>query len=186
MRVFAGLPLPEVAVKKAAVLLESMQRDYRRLNWVKQVNLHITMLFFGELSTADVDKIIRCMDQPDLKIPRIKVGFNAIGQFPARGNPRVIFIDLKGETDHISSCQQLYAQKIWASGIKPGDDKPFVPHLTIARNKQEQIKPGYLAGVQVPILDFEFDKLVLYKSVLSAAGADYIPLKTIMFQQDNI
>jgi len=183
MRVFAGLPMPAAAITKIEAVLTVLKKQYKYLNFVKPEGLHLTMLFFGELAESEVHKIVQLMENPALKIEKIKTRLSRLSQFPPKGNPRVIFVDLEGGTELITAYQKKYANLITASGIPFNkDDKPFVPHVTIARNKREQLQPGFISTFAPLNFDFEIDRLILFQSRLSAAGADYLPLKTIMFK----
>jgi 2'-5' RNA ligase len=182
MRVFAGLPLPPeiiTGLKKASDVLKS---GYRGVRTVKPEGLHITLFFFGELDDAKVAELIGLMDESVLAINKIKASFGGVGQFPKNGNPRVIYINIEKGRQEIVSFYETYLNLIGSIGYSnPDKNEEYIPHITLARNQRERIERGFLSSLPRVTEDFSIDRCVLFQSVLKPTGAEYSPLKTVMF-----
>ena len=183
MRVFAGLPMPGAIIQRINCILSFFKERHKGLKLVKPEGIHITLFFFGELSEDKVNEIISLMDSPDIHRQKIKTAINGIGQFPGRGNPRVIFLNIKEGKDKIIEYYNTYLKLIGQAGYKSQDkDKKYEPHITIARNKREKLKYNYLEDAPGIEEVFYLDRCVLFNSVLKPQGAEYFPLKTVMFK----
>lgn len=182
MRVFAALPLPPPICIKLKESAEGLKAQYPALKIVRNEGIHITLFFFGEIQETAVNSLKTVMDNPALKYSKIRVSLESWGQFPPRGNPRVIYIDIKEGKEKIFNFFQTY-RKLIAENSWPvkREEKPFVPHITIARNKRERIDPQFIKQLKLPELSFFIDRFILFQSILKRTGAEYYPLKTIMF-----
>jgi 2'-5' RNA ligase len=180
MRVFAGLPLPADVVTGLQKTIDYIRQARSRMSFVKPAGMHITMHFFGEIGENDVNNLVRLMDDQVLCVKKIRAKTGALDRFPKRGNPRVIFVSFVEGIGEIAGYYKTYNELIAGLGYEEEKREEFVPHITLARNKGERIDDGFLAHVPVDEREFFFDRLVLYKSVLTSKGAEYSPLTTVM------
>jgi len=104
-------------------------RDSLRL--VKANQLHLTLLFLGEVADAQVPAVIGAIDVA-LELTAFELAFGGSGVFPPRGAPRVLWI---GVTAGAASLVRLHSAIV--ERMRPlelaFDDRPFHPHLTIGR-----------------------------------------------------
>ena len=181
MRVFAALPLPDRAVEKLGGLAAELKARYPELKVVKPQGMHVTMVFFGELNQDQILEVMRVMDSPELKVASIQAVMGGVGQFPPKGQPRVIYCPITKGVPEISYLYRLYFQLLSNIGsISIEEQRDFTPHITLARNKGAPIA---LSEVE-EFFRFEFslilDRLVLYQSILRPQGAEYKVMKTVM------
>ena len=183
MRVFAALPLPPRVVSKLEELSEELKRRCHRLKPVRREAFHITLLFWAELQEQQVQRLVALLDEPYMSHRQpISVFLGRLGQFPPRGNPRVIFRSVEEGSREIIAFQRLLTEKVRHLDYDfPLDSRPFTPHVTLARNKGEILEPGGWVSVAAPGESFRIDRCVLYRSELRPQGPLYTPLKTIMF-----
>lgn len=183
MRIFAGLPIPGEMIEKVRQVCEYLKEKYRGLKVVKSEGLHVTLYFFGELPKHKVDELVHLMDNKSLIQKKIDASFSGFGQFPPRGNPRVLFVRIEQGKEEITSYHKNYVKLIRPHGIgNPPEKKEFVPHITIARNKRERLPRDFIGSIPFTLEEsFTIDRCILYQSILTPAGAEYEALKTIMF-----
>lgn len=181
MRVFIALPLPQDVTQKLAKLTQTLAR-FGGLRVVGAQSHHITLIFFGEKNEEDVEILSTLLEHPALSIPPIQASFGECGQFPPKGNPRVIFINLSDGIQELVDLSQTLHRIITEEKFDYTPEKRrFVPHITLARNKRERLKDNFVSGLGSVEGSFFFDRLVLYESVLRPSGAQYKALKTINF-----
>ena len=136
----------------------------------KSSNYHITIAFLGERSDP-VLEAQRVSEACVGKLP-LEIEYQCLGAFQQPSNARVLWIVVK-------------SQKIkdLASGVRlisESDDRPFLPHVTISRFKQQ-------TNLERLVLDHKkskfgsgiVDKLILFKSELTRKGAVHTPLHFI-------
>jgi RNA 2',3'-cyclic 3'-phosphodiesterase len=185
MRVFAALPLPDRAVEKLGKLAEQLKARYPDLKVVKPGGMHVTMIFFGELGQERVLEVMRVMDSPELKVASIRAVMGGVGQFPPKGQPRVIYCPIQKGGPEIGYLYGLYHRLVsGVQGLALEDGRDFTPHITLARSKRERSRAGRISLSEVQeLFRFEYslilDRLVLYQSILRPQGAEYKVLKTV-------
>jgi len=191
MRVFAALPLPDQAVEKLGKLAEELKRHNPDLKVVKPQGMHITMVFFGELNQEQVLEVMRVMDAPELKMASIQAVMGGVGQFPPKGQPRVIYCPIKKGAPEIGYLHGVYHRLL--SGVQAlslESERGFTPHITLARNREAGNRREGSRGNRISLSEVEelfrfeysliLDRLVLYQSILRPQGAEYKVIKTVV------
>jgi 2'-5' RNA ligase len=184
MRVFAALPLPPEAVAALQRTIAELASRADRLRWVNPQGLHLTLHFFGELEAEAVARLGSLWDEPALASPPIPSSFGALGQFPERGSPRVVWVGIGRGAGEIVSYQQRLASRLASMGYPP-DPRGFSPHVTLARNPGSRLAADWRAGVEPPRLDFAIEHCVLFQSILEPRGARYVALRDARFGVQN-
>ena len=184
MRVFAALPLPPHAKRDVEGVIESLRQRHPRLRYVKPSGMHITLHFFGELGESAVSGLRRIWKDPELCVPDIPASLGGLGQFPERGNPRVVWIGVDEGKYELTRYAGLFARKIAPLGYAP-DPRGFSPHITLARNSGERPGADWLQDVSVPATVFSFQECVLFQSILEPGGAEYVPLCGVTFKRTS-
>ncbi len=134
MRVFVGLWPPSDIVE---VLVETQQAVRRRLpggllRWIAPDQVHVTLRFLGEVADARMDDLVRELRSAVSASTAFQLSLNGLGVFPATERPRVLWAGLKGDLPALGSLQQGVRRASEGFTVH-SDDKPFHPHLTLAR-----------------------------------------------------
>jgi len=98
--------------------------------------------------------------------------------FPPRGAPRVLWVGVVAGVLPLSELQRELAQRIAALGIAL-EDRPFHPHLTLARWRESRSSDRERALTAAPrgvIARACVGGATLYQSRLSASGPSYTAL----------
>lgn len=178
MRIFAALPLPNNAVNALSPYFEFLKNNYKGLKLVKPQALHITLHFFGDLTPSQVQDLITLMNTSEaLRRPALKTVLLGLGQFPPKGQPRVIYTPLGEGTSEIINFQKLYLKEIRSLGYEPEQKRDIKVHITLARNKFARVPPGSLEKFHYQPFEFTLDRLVLFESRLSPEGPQYTALE---------
>jgi 2'-5' RNA ligase len=99
---------------------------------VPRDNLHVTISFLGE--TQELDAVIRATDAAAAAHPPVSLHLDRIGGFPSLRRPRVLWIGLGGDVERLALVAGAIAQAMETLGF-PREQRPFAPHLTVARFK---------------------------------------------------
>jgi 2'-5' RNA ligase len=181
VRVFAALPLPLPAVMDLDAVISALKRSCPRLRFTKPAGMHVTLHFFGELPDSAVAELQSIWEDPALVRPFVSASFDAVGCFPQRGNPRVIWIGIRKGREELSMYSEAFQSRISSLGYRQ-DPRGFTPHVTLARNDGARIEAGQVWGIPVPQNGFFFRECVLFQSILTPRGAEYIVLKRAVFK----
>ena len=183
MRVFAGLPLPE-ALAASVVKALAPARARFQARWVPAENLHVTLQFFGDLDDAALSAVKETFDQEELRRPAIESRLGPAGQFPPRGNARVLWIGLDKGGAEVRAFWETLERLLAPLGRSGGpleklsrEDRDFTPHITVARSGNSPVRNDWASEVVIPAVEFSISELILYQSLLGSGGARYAPLK---------
>lgn len=182
MRVFAALPLPRPALLAVETVIAELRRREARLRYVKSAGIHLTLHFFGELPDEAVQDIRETMKDPDLVRFVIPASFGALGQFPEKGSPRVVWLAVEKGAEELVRYNTLFQSKISRLGYRE-DPRGFHPHLTLARNPGARVDGDWMRKLALPGVEFAFQELVLFRSILKPGGAEYEPLSRVSFTE---
>lgn len=177
MRCFLGLPLPEAWKQALARLLPQLQRGLAsRLTWTRPGNWHLTLKFLGEVEEGRAQELGAAL--LGLRFTAFDLMAGPAGFFPNAKKPRVFWLGLSQGS---AECAALAAQvEGLCAGLGfPAEDRPFSPHLTLARVREAG--PDHWEALAKAASDHPWppgraERVVLWQSVLSAAGPEYRPL----------
>ncbi|MEO0138920.1 MAG: RNA 2',3'-cyclic phosphodiesterase [candidate division WOR-3 bacterium] len=170
MRVFIALNIPEDAKR---VIYDAAKEIYKKYPFIKPVpkeNLHITLRFIGDIGDRECANLLDSIG--DLG-KSFTLTFNSIGGFPTEFGARVIWVGVEEEKMLIELSKRV--DGIVDSLGLPPRDKPFVPHITIARTG----KPVNVEGFKIKRETFIAGEVVVYQSILAKPNAIYKPLKVL-------
>lgn len=178
MRLFLAVALsPEVreSIERETECFSQQVSDLE-LKWVAQDNLHLTMLFLGEVEEEHLDDLRRAVSQATSELKPMHLQYGGFGSFPFR-RPRVIWVGALSEPDealieamrHLKMTCSEFADEVWRNSY---------PHITIARVRS---KAGGPKALEEAIRAFRWGKIVsqdvneltLYSSHLTKEGTRY-------------
>jgi RNA 2',3'-cyclic 3'-phosphodiesterase len=181
MRLFIAIDLDEAAREAIAEEQRRLKASIRsvraRMKWVRPEQMHLTLVFLGEVAEARVSPIIESIGQP-IPRPPFDLAFGGAGVFPSRGAPNVLWVGaLLGEAETIE-VQRHLADRVAPLGFSL-ERRPFRPHLTLARLKDSRPadRTAILAAEhQKLVATTRVDHATLYQSKLSSQGSSYLAL----------
>ena len=184
MRVFIAVPLP-VDLKAKLVVL---QQEFRRLpveaTWVHEAGFHITLKFLGEVDSSQIEPIVSCMTETAQCCSPFSLTLAGVGVFPRESSPRVLWVGIQDATGFLKQMQQMLEAQLARAGY-PREERPFAPHLTLARLKHVSRRSEFLAGLnahsKAVLGQLEVDHIELVKSQLSPSGARYSTVDAVRF-----
>lgn len=171
MRLFVAVDLPN-AVKDQ---LEALRTPVPGARWVSRDQMHLTLFFVGETERVSA---VKAALQPVHAAP-FDLLLSGVGRFPAgsRRPPRVLWAGFAPQPA-LLALQAQVAAALTALGFPP-DDRPYTPHLTLARVKAEQPLPAaerFLAAhADFRAGPVRVEAFTLYASDLTPQGARYTP-----------
>jgi len=173
-RLFVALELPDDA---RSALVEWQGRVFgghgRSVRLVRPASLHVTLVFLGHHPEGEVDAIREAALSGVAALPAPALAAAALKGVPPR-RPRLWALDLDDPEQRSAAVHEAVASPLVAGGWYEPEKRPFWPHVTLARVRARRRAPRIDADP--PPLSFVASEVVLYRSRLSRAGADYEPL----------
>jgi 2'-5' RNA ligase len=190
MRIFIGIDLEDDIREKIARFLEGVRGFAPEARWVRPESLHITLKFIGEQKPEQVEAISDRLRRVESRAIEIHLGGH--GFFPTAKSPRVFWIGIHASSELAELAANIDAA-VAELGI-PREDRPFSPHLTLARGGsgsgspklQKSDRPNSKFAVLEKRLaamgNLDFGTLtarefILYQSQLSPKGSKYTKLQ---------
>jgi 2'-5' RNA ligase len=186
IRSFIAIELPEEAKKGLARLRKELERDeHKFVKWVDPGGIHLTLKFLGNIPSKRVTEITEAIKEAAQGISPFHLEISGLGAFPNLKQARVFWVGIGGEMDKLSRLQQNIDSALTALGFAK-EERPFVPHLTLARIREGASPPerrsfGELVGSTIfedkyPV---EVEAIRLMRSQLMPAGAIYTCLSVV-------
>ncbi|MEN8143943.1 MAG: RNA 2',3'-cyclic phosphodiesterase [Gemmatimonadota bacterium] len=175
MRLFIALNFPGPVREQVFRAAESLRKRVPGVRWNRRENLHLTMLFLGELEAAAEAGLALELDRVASRTPHISLRFGEFGAFPSPSRPRVIWLGVEATSELWLLRERVLDQ--WAGLIARPDTGPFRPHVTLGRVKGRgaEIGRGSIAAAARPDLgpDVCVQTVDLVRSHLTRAGPRY-------------
>jgi 2'-5' RNA ligase len=181
MRLFIAADLSDEAKQAIAAeqkrIAVALGRSGDSVKLVRPGQMHLTLLFLGEVPEAREPAVVETMNIP-VDRPAFEIAFGGAGVFPPRGAPRVLWIGVTTGAAPLTNLQSEIAGRIRRLGIE-FNDRPFHPHLTIGRWRESRGSGrrdgGALRGSGT-VTTVRVTRATLYQSQLSSSGPAYTAL----------
>jgi RNA 2',3'-cyclic 3'-phosphodiesterase len=182
VRVFIAVPLP----LELKAQLTALQGKFRPLPleaaWVREAGFHLTLKFLGEVDASQMGPIASCMTATAQRYHPFSVTLGGVGVFPHESSPRVLWVGIVDETGCLRQLQHTLETELARIGYRP-DDRPFAPHLTLARLKRVPRRGEFLAALsthrQAALGQLNVEHLELMESQLHPSGARYSTVNAV-------
>jgi 2'-5' RNA ligase len=182
VRLFIAIEIPQSIRSTFASLLRDFRAIAPQLKWVRAENLHVTLKFLGETELAKLSALQNVLAAVRSAEP-VHLEFRGLGFFPNEKRPRVFWAGLQVSAN-LKSLAADIDQAVHRLGFAL-EDRPFTPHLTLARFPLPGIPPKLLQSIHEKN-DQSFgllhaEEFHVIESNLKPTGAEYTTLQTFRF-----
>ncbi|HEY7849361.1 MAG TPA: RNA 2',3'-cyclic phosphodiesterase [Ktedonobacterales bacterium] len=180
-RTFIALDLSEAARATLHNDLRRLARGLPDVRFVDPASLHLTLAFLGELDDEALAAVIALAGEVARHAAPFELALAGLGVFGPTDAPRVIWAGVGGELRSLLALQRRLADALVAEGF-PREQRPFSPHLTLARLKRpldeaaRQRLRALLGGPSTRPTRWRVADLRVMRSELAATGARYTAL----------
>lgn len=181
MRLFIAIELPD-EVKRGLV---APRRGIPGVRWVPQEQIHLTLLFLGEVGEEQVAPLCRAL--AEVSGAPFTLTLSGTGCFPNNRRPRVFWVGLDPQPalDRLAEGVKRAAE---SCGITT-EERPFTPHITLARIRPPApFDTGGRLAQWVPegLPPISVREFVLFQSILEAHGALHRPVRAFPLPETNV
>lgn len=175
-RLFLCIELPSHA-RGAVARLQQEYADADGMNWVAPENLHVTLVFLGEVDPErqrDLGLRLR-----DVEVQPFFLGLEGVGVFPQKGRPQVLWAGLEKVDPRLFQLHGKVEQVALDLGFEP-ERRRYRPHVTIARcqgRAQRTVSAILKNNADFGTAPFQVNSFALYSSQLTSEGACYSRLR---------
>jgi len=189
MRLFIALDIDDAVRERIALFVDGVRKFAPDARWMRPESLHVTLKFIGEQPDGAVEKIEQELATISAGTTEIKL--SGYGFFPTATSPRVFWIGMEAGPA-LTKLAAAIDDRMASLGIAK-EDRPFSPHLTLARGAGGSGSPRWRKGdgqnrafsylqeklSALPMPEFGTmspHEFFLYQSQLSPKGSRYTKL----------
>ncbi len=179
-RLFVAVPLPPGPLAACRTLIDAVRvgplGDVPR--WVHLENLHLTVRFLGETPpdlTPDAALAVRDALEGFRAFDVVLAG---AGSFPEARKPRALWLGIEQGAAELGALADALDPALEPLGW-PRDDRPYRPHLTVARLDRSSISSSEVIADELRAAaadwqtSFRVDRVVFYRSHLGGGPPRY-------------
>lgn len=193
MRLFVALEIPDETRTALAVLIARLEHTCPSARWVRPEAMHITLKFIGHIAPETLPAIRDTLAKLKSAEP-VEMRFRGLGFFPGEKRPRVFWCGVEASPNTARLAAEM--DKALAKLGVEQESRPFTPHLTLARFKEDHGHAGEKGAQGVTEIvrlahemqekDFgaiRTSKFHLFESKTKPTGAEYTDLGMFHFSE---
>lgn len=184
-RLFIAVPLPDDMAGAVTEVVDEVRshglpEGERDVRWVRLDGLHLTLRFLGPTPEDRIaPTAARMAEVASTVAGPIDLELRGSGVFPPVGRPRAIWIGIGDGAAALGEVETQLSDALVSIGWPP-DDRPFRPHLTLARSDGVAVGPlvaGRLAAaMEGRRIVGRATEIGLFESVTGGGPARYVPV----------
>jgi 2'-5' RNA ligase len=182
-RIFAAIPLTAEASRTVEALVGAVRSSAdpgeREVRWVRLDGLHITLRFIGPTLDDRIPAALDAVTAAAGNAAPFEVGLAGGGAFPDPHRPRALWLGIGSGVEELAALTRGIDRELSTRGW-PVEDRPFRPHLTLARSDGVGTGTRTAARLMTEAHDLDVrwtvDRVVLFESVTGGGPARYVPI----------
>jgi 2'-5' RNA ligase len=131
-RLFAAVPLPEALKKTIAEKSAEWKKQLPFRKWTHPDDVHITLKFLGETEPTLMPELERRLSECAKQTVPFTLAIEGAGTFGKPSSPSIFWLGVGGELDALRELQACIERQTTEIGFVT-EDRPYRPHITIAR-----------------------------------------------------
>jgi RNA 2',3'-cyclic 3'-phosphodiesterase len=169
VRLFIGIPIATAVVDQLAAVRARLERPGDGVRWSAPESWHITLQFLGATTPDQYDCLLSHLRV--VSAAPVPLQLEGLGFFERQG---IFFVGVKPSPELLTLQESVVAAT--SQCAFEAEDRPYRPHITLARNRGREngvrgLKPR--VGAAPDFSRFVAREFLLYESRLSPAGSRY-------------
>jgi 2'-5' RNA ligase len=148
VRTFLAFELDSTVRARLVALQENLARVAPDVKWVEQENMHLTLLFLGEVDERDLPGICRAAQQAVAELPAFALSVESAGCFPNPRRPRTLWVGVGAGVQEVVAVHDALEAALMELGCYRREERQYTPHVTLGRVKSEGPADKLTAALQ--------------------------------------
>lgn len=164
MRLFIGIKLNQIVINKIKTINNYLYSQNIRGNYTNYNNLHLTLVFLGEVKEENVKEIIKIVNETNIsKLEEIEL-------YEITNFKEMIILKVRNTKELNDIYNQLFNDlKRLHFNLQ---ERPYFPHITLVRETNVEVQNI----LENKIITNEVNKITLFESKRINKELQYIPL----------
>jgi 2'-5' RNA ligase len=133
LRTFIAVDTGKAIRDRCVGLQESLARAEAGVKWVEAENLHVTLLFLGEVEDRTVPTLCRAVAEVCAGQDRFRLCVEGVGCFPNPRPPRVVWVGVGAGGAELITLHEALEPPLLALGCYRREERQYTPHITLGR-----------------------------------------------------
>jgi 2'-5' RNA ligase len=142
LRTFVAVDLGKNLRSRCVALQETLARSGADVKWVEEENLHLTLLFLGEVLDRSVPDVCRTVALTAGRHESFTLDVATVGCFPNPRRPRVVWAGVGAGTRELVALHDALEGPLQDLGCYRREERQYTPHVTLGRVRGEQETEG--------------------------------------------
>jgi 2'-5' RNA ligase len=136
IRCFLAVELSDAVRDRVTRLQTEVRRTVTDVKWVEEDNLHLTLLFLGEVEDKEIAQVCKLAAQAMASFEPFTMTVEGFGCFPHARRPRVLWVGVEEGKETLVRMYDALATPLSQLGYRR-EDRPYSPHITLGRTKSD-------------------------------------------------
>jgi len=137
LRTFIAVAIDKTIRDRAVALQEALGRAGADVKWVEPENLHVTLLFLGEVEDRALPAVCRVVADVTAEIAPFEMSIAGAGCFPNPRRPRTLWVGIGDGLQALVALHDALEPPLLDLGCYRREERSYTPHLTLGRVKGE-------------------------------------------------
>ncbi|MEM6330143.1 MAG: RNA 2',3'-cyclic phosphodiesterase [Planctomycetota bacterium] len=176
-RTFVAIGVTPAIRAAATGLVDRLGRQADGLMWVDAANLHYTLQFLGNITDQEIADVCRLVQEAADTHDAFSLEACGVGAFPSIDRPRTLWVGAGEGSERLESLAAEVESALADLGFR-GENRRFVPHMTIGKLARGRTAPASLATLLGENQAFNAGTMAVrhatvYASQLAPQGPEY-------------
>lgn len=136
-RTFIAVELNEDLRDRLVSLQETLGRVVPDVKWVEPENLHVTLLFLGEVDDREIPKVCRVVQDCVGGRPPFSLSVERVGCFGNPRRPRTLWVGVGDGAEPLVAIHDALEVPMQELGYRR-EERRYQPHITLGRVKGDR------------------------------------------------
>jgi RNA 2',3'-cyclic 3'-phosphodiesterase len=138
IRTFIAVELASGVRDRLAALREKLGGSAAGVKWVSTENIHLTLLFLGEVEQLEVVDICKVVARRAAKHTPFALEVAGLGAFPNVRRPKILWAGITDGAEPLKALHADLEEGLLELGCYRREDRGYTPHLTLGRLTQDE------------------------------------------------
>jgi 2'-5' RNA ligase len=185
MRTFIAVAVDKRTRDRVADLQETLAESGADVKWVEEKNLHLTLLFLGEVDERSVPDVCRAVASVAAEREPFEMTVGSVGGFPNAHRPKTLWVGVDEGKEELIALHDELELPLLELGCYRREARKYTPHLTLGRVKRDEDAEA-LAGPLAKHGEWEggrtlVNEVLVMSSELRYEGPEYTVMSRAKF-----
>lgn len=136
-RTFIAIALSRSIRDRLIALQEGLAAAAPDVKWVEPENMHVTLLFLGEVDDRELPAVCRASQDALVAYPAFTLSVAGAGCFPNARRPRILWVGIGQGAREVVAVHDALEGPLLDLGCYRREERKYTPHITLGRRRSE-------------------------------------------------